>query len=474
MSVAGTEGRRRTVRARITAVTVVVVGATLALGGVGVVTLVRASLERPMHGEARARAADVLAQATAGVWPRPLRPVAAPWPSLVQVLDERGIVLAAHEELGGRPPLLTPTPADREPTGEATLTANGRTNRWRLDGVRADWRGVPVTVVVATSLAQVDRFTSLVTAVLAIAVPVLVALAGLLAWWLVGRALAPVDSLRREVAGFDGSVSGARVVATASDDEIGQLATTINGLLDRVDAARAQQHRFVADASHELRTPVANIRAALEVATAHPDKVAWPEVADDVLAQNERMGRLVDDLLLLARAEADQLVPNVASVDAAVTADGVVSTLRARIAVGGRPVGVRCTSEPGSLVRADPSHVARMLENLTANAARFARTTVSVHVGRVGRWVELVVADDGPGVPEGERTRIFERFVRLDTDRSRRGGGAGLGLPIVAELVARAGGHITVADAGPGAVFTVRLPAAEATEQEVRGVSASS
>jgi signal transduction histidine kinase len=103
------------------------------------------------------------------------------------------------------------------------------------------------------------------------------------------------------------------------------------------------------------------------------------------------------------------------------------------------------------------------VENLTANAARFARSTVAVHVGRIGRWVELTVADDGPGVPDAERARIFERFVRLDTDRSRRGGGAGLGLPIVAELVSRAGGLVSVGDGGPGAVFTVRLPAADPT-----------
>jgi hypothetical protein len=136
------EPGRRSVRARITAATVAVVGAALTLAGVGLVLLVQRSLERPMHGEARARAADVLVQPTGPTWPRPLRPVAAPWPTLVQVLDESGAVLAAHAELADRAPLLTPTAADREPSGETTLTANGRTQRWRLDAVRADWRGV--------------------------------------------------------------------------------------------------------------------------------------------------------------------------------------------------------------------------------------------------------------------------------------------------------------------------------------------
>ena len=453
------EPGRRSVRARITAAAVAVVGAALTLAGVGLVLLVQRSLERPMRGEARARAADVLVQPIGPTWPQPLRPVAAPWPTLVQVLDASGAVLAAHAELAGRAPLLAPTAADREPSDETTLTANGRTQRWRLDAVRADWRGVPVTVVVATSLAQVDRSTRLVTTAMLIAVPVLVLVAGLVAWQLVGRALAPVDALRREVAGFDGS-GVRRVTPPASDDEIGQLAGTINGLLGRVDVAREQQHRFVADASHELRTPVANIRAALEVATAHPDAVAWPAVAADVLEQNERMGHLVDDLLLLAQAEADQLTARAVLVDAAVTADGVVTTLKARLAAEGRPVGVRWSHDGVTVVRADPSHLARIVENLTANAARFARSTVAVHVGRIGRWVEVTVADDGPGVPEAERGRVFERFVRLDTDRSRRGGGAGLGLPIVAELVARAGGLVSVGDGGPGAVFTVRLPAA--------------
>ena len=441
-------------RARIVTAATGAVAVVLALAAVGLVMLLRRSLERPMAGEARVRATDVVAVLNAGGLDAPLPPLAAPWPTLVQVLDRTGAVLTASAELRGRTPLLRVTAQDREPTGRISLAAGGRTQRWRLDAVAASARGRAVTVVVATSRAQIERSTGLLVVALAVGVPLLVALVGALAWWLVSRALRPVEELRRQVAGFDRGPPGRRVAQPDTGDEIDRLAQTLNALLDRLDRAGEQQRRFVADASHELRSPVANIRAALEVATAHPGAAPWPEVAQDVAAQNARMGRLVEDLLLLARAEAGEAGRRDAPVDLSAVA------ARVRDAPVERRVPVRFVADGPVPARGDAGQLERVVDNLVSNAVRHAASVVTVTVARRGRWAEVAVADDGAGVPPDERERIFQRFVRLDQDRSRRGGGTGLGLAIVAEVTAAHGGTVSVGDARPGAVFTVRLPAA--------------
>jgi signal transduction histidine kinase len=442
------------VRARIVAAAAIAVGAVLALAGFVLVVAVRDALERPMRGEARARAAAVVAAINASPMPAVVPPLPAPWPTLVQVLDSAGRVVSSSPELSGRAPLLTITPRDREPTGRTQLVSNGRQQNWRLDAVVASVGGRVVTVVVATSLAQVEQSTRLIEVALWIGVPVLVVLVVLFAWLLVGRALHPVEALRREVDAFDRHPGGRRVAALVTDDEIGRLAGTLNALLDRLEAAGAQQQRFIADASHELRSPVANIRAAMEVALAHPDAAPWTDVASEVLGQNERMGRLVGDLLLLARTEAGELVQREELVDLAAVAGRVgANATRGRV-----PVYVERADE--AFVEGDEGHLERVVDNLVGNALRHASSRVVVATTMNGRWAQLTVTDDGPGVPPEDRARIFERFVRLDTDRSRQSGGTGLGLAIVAEVVAAHGGTVTIGDAHPGAVFTVRLPAA--------------
>jgi signal transduction histidine kinase len=444
----------RSVRARIVAASAVAVAAVLVLAGVVLVFAVRNSLERPMRGEARARAASVVATINASPMPTVVPPLPAPWPTLVQVLDGNGQVISASAELIGRPALLTITPEHREPTGRTTLVSNGRQQDWRLDAVAASVGGRSVTVVVATSLAQVEQSTDLIAVALSVGVPVLVVLVVLFAWLLVGRALRPVEALRREVDAFDQHAQGRRVAAPATDDEIGRLAGTLNALLDRLEQTGVQQRRFIADASHELRSPVANIRAALEVALAHPAATPWSDVAEEVLDQNERMGRLVSDLLLLARAEAGELVRRDELVDIAAIAGRVGNRATPRRV----PVYVEATGE--ALVEGDEGHIERVVENLVANGLRHASSRVVVATTMNGRWAQLVVTDDGPGVAPEDRARVFERFVRLDADRSRQSGGTGLGLAIVAEVVAAHGGTVTIGDAHPGAVFTVRFPAA--------------
>jgi len=233
---------------------------------------------------------------------------------------------------------------------------------------------------------------------------------------------------------------------------------TLNGMLDRLETARARQRSFVADAAHELRSPLANMRAQLEVGQRLGERTDWPGVADDLLADAERLSRLVDDLLLLARA--DDPAATLAARRAAEPIElGQLATQVARrypavrVAVPGR----------GRWTVGEPDALARILANLVDNAVRHARGEVVVSVAGDGAYQLVAVTDDGPGIPAADRDRVFDRFTRLDDARARDGGGAGLGLAIVRELVRRHDGTVRLADAdadgGSGLRVEVRLPA---------------
>jgi signal transduction histidine kinase len=264
-----------------------------------------------------------------------------------------------------------------------------------------------------------------------------------------GRALRPVEAIRARVAATHGDLS-VRVPVPPAHDEVGRLAETMNAMLGRLQAAQAVQRRFVADASHELRSPLATIATGLEL-LAQDSHGTSPATVAALRGETERLGRLVDALLLLARADESGLRPRREDVDL----DEVVEAER------GRPAGrivPRIDTVPVRVV-GDRGQLARVVRNLVDNACRHARSTVVVTVGRDARQALLEVADDGPGVPPPQRARVFERFVRLDDARARVDGGAGLGLAIVAEVVAAHGGTVEVVE-GPlgGALFQVRLP----------------
>jgi signal transduction histidine kinase len=234
---------------------------------------------------------------------------------------------------------------------------------------------------------------------------------------------------------------------------VARLAATTNATLAALQQAVERQRRFVADASHELRNPLASLRTQLEVARVHPQLLEIDGLIDDTL----RLERLAADLLLLARLDAGE--PQHAE---HLDLTELVRRELAHRATDRVPVQAEL---PGSPIPVTGSHaqLAHVLSNLVDNAQRHANTTVRVDLHRAhARAIVLQVTDDGPGVPAADRERIFQRFVRLDDARSRDDGGAGLGLAIVRDLVQRHGGHITVAPApgpGPGARFTVTLPA---------------
>jgi signal transduction histidine kinase len=269
------------------------------------------------------------------------------------------------------------------------------------------------------------------------------------------RALAPVERIRREVELITGDRLDRRVPEPPSRDEVHRLARTMNLMLGRLESSRERQQQFVADASHELRSPLAGIRQTAEVVRAHPGALPEGELAEAVLEESARMQRLVDQLLLLTRA--DEGV--VARADQDVDLDDLALAEARRVVRSG--LDVDTTGVGAGRVRGDVTALGQVVRNLVDNAARHASSVVSVGVRETGQLVELAVEDDGPGVPDDQRDRVFERFVRLDEARARDAGGSGLGLAIVREIVAAAGGDVGVSSSAlGGARFVVRLPRA--------------
>ncbi|WP_291473553.1 HAMP domain-containing sensor histidine kinase [Corynebacterium sp.] len=324
------------------------------------------------------------------------------------------------------------------------------------------------TLAVARPMEHVDDTVSATTTLLVVTVPLMVLLVGLVVWVVTGRALRPVERLRRQVDSIEASDLSRRV--DAGDDELGALAATMNRMLGRLEQSQAVQRRFVSDASHELRSPLATMRQYAELAVAHPETVPTGELGEVVIAEGERMQDLVEGLLLLARLDEGQRPPT-----APVDLDDLVLREADRLRrTGGRP-GERSTAVEVDTSGVGPGRVegndrllARVVRNLVDNASRHAEGRVELRVRgestELGERVLLTVADDGAGVPPEDRERIFDRFTRLDEGRARDVGGSGLGLAIVCDVVEAHGGTVSVTAGdgrgeGAGAAFTVDLPA---------------
>jgi signal transduction histidine kinase len=286
---------------------------------------------------------------------------------------------------------------------------------------------------------------------LLITYPPLVVIMTLIAWRVIGWTLQPVETLRSGAARISGSDQDERLPVPESADEIRALALTLNDMLDRLAAARGRQRAFVADAAHELRSPLASMRTQLEVAQ-HLGEGG--ELTSDLLADVTRLSGLVEDLLLLARSGGDAKRPPVReSLD--VTA--LLAATASRYAGARVPVSV--SAGPTLYASANPEELRRVVANLVDNAVRHASSSVVLAAHEETGRAVLTVADDGPGIPADERERVFERFARLDDARDRDAGGTGLGLAIVRELLRRSDGSISLQDnpSGSGLVAVVHL-----------------
>jgi signal transduction histidine kinase len=281
---------------------------------------------------------------------------------------------------------------------------------------------------------------------------VLAAVVGLATFYFVGRTLRPVEAIRRRVSSISGRDLAARVPVPATADEIAALARTMNAMLDRLESSAWAQRRFVADASHELRSPLTTLQVGLDVLAANPDVPAHQ--VRRLSAEAERLSRLVTDLLLLARADEHALVARPVEVDL----DDLVYRHQERLHATHPHLRVALDLHPVRML-GDPQQLERAIGNLADNAARHAHARVALAVRGEAAEAVVTVADDGDGIEPADRQRVFDRFVRLDDSRTRSAGGSGLGLAIVREIVHRHGGTVTVdAAAGGGARFEIRLP----------------
>ena len=439
--------RRRlpgSLRFRITALAALAVLAVLGAAGVGLTLTHRAFLTNSLDESLGDRADAIADLLRAG---RPVEGADLPADDVVvQVVDEDGRVVVASRGLTGRPLWSN--------TSRGTSIAGGT---MPTDGTDARVLATPAgtdTIYVAGTLEDVQASTRTLLLSLLVAVPVSSAVLAGLVWWLVGRVLRPVEAIRTEVDHISASHLDRRVPEPPTSDEVYRLARTMNAMLDRLAGASEEQRRFVADAAHELRSPLARIRAQLEVDEAHPASADPVATHGSVLAETGRLQRLVDDLLLLARGDAGALdLTRAGPVDLDAVVEQQVGARRSR-------TGPRMDSHDVRPVQVhgDDRQLARAVANLLDNAVRHARTAVTVTLEAEGARAVLSVSDDGPGIPAADRDRVFERFTRLDSARSADGG-AGLGLAIARDIAVRHGGGLALESVAPaGARFVFTLP----------------
>ncbi|WP_258071879.1 sensor histidine kinase [Clavibacter michiganensis] len=412
-----------------------------ALGAVAFALVLRASLEDGVR-QATERTLETITDTVAARGPDAVTELGDD--DLVQVLDADGRVLAHGEDAGGT--------ALTAPGGSGVVVRDGE-RRLAVSDEVDDADGV--TVVVAAPLEDADDALAAVVRLLLVAVPVVVALVALLAWIVVGRALRPVERIRRDAEAIGSARGDGRIDEPGTGDEVDRLARTLNGMLSRLDASRRSQQRFVSDASHELRSPLATVRQHAELARLHPDRTSLGELADVVLAEGGRQQDLVDALLVLSRLD-EHAALDARPVDLDDVALDEVARLRARAGVRVDASGITACRVAG-----DARLLALAVRNLADNAARHAASTVSVATAAGSDGAVLTVDDDGRGIPAAERERVLDRFVRLDEGRDRESGGSGLGLAIVRAVAEAHGGSVAVEEApGGGARVVLRLPAA--------------
>ncbi|MEU8347536.1 HAMP domain-containing sensor histidine kinase [Spirillospora sp. NPDC048832] len=481
--------RLGSVRARTTLGATAVVAVALVAAGLAVVLLLRANLAGQADLRAEVAAREVAAQLATGT---PFRSLDLPdgEDHPVQVVGEDGRVRAVSEDLqaidgtgspGVRPGAAPSGDDDRDDDhrgrdgrdgdddpgrgevsgddpgfGTGRATVDGRTADYRFAAVEVTTPGdETVTVYAGADLAAARDAVGTVTRAMLAGLPLLLAVVAGVTWLVTRRALRPVEAVRAELAEITASGDLARRVPVPdARDEIAGLAATTNETLAALAESVARQRGFVADASHELRSPIASLRTQLEVAAAHPELLDVDGLVEDVV----RLQHLAADLLLLARIDAGERPPA-----RPVALGRLVRDELDRRAPGDR-IAVQASIDADPQVMGVPGRLARVVGNLLDNAQRHAGAAVRLSLREEAGAAVLRVADDGPGVPPADRERIFERFVRLDDARSRDEGGAGLGLAIARDLVAAHGGSLTVGEApGGGALFEVRLPAARAT-----------
>lgn len=435
--------RLGTVKSRTTIAAAIVVAIALIVAGVGLIGILRKTMVDNVDSGLELRSRDIAALIEGNTPPASIA-VEGDEDGFVQIIGPTGTVLAASDNIDGQSPIapgrIGTFDLNNSPVDDGTFRVH----------VRETANGA--TIIAGRSLENVERTTKVVVLSLIFGLPALVMLVAATTWIVASRALRPVEAIRTEVSDIGGSDLHRRIPEPTTNDEIGRLATTMNEMLDRLEHASDRQQRFVSDASHELRTPIATIRHSLDLAKADPN-LDVDALIDSTTEETHRMQHLVDDLLLLARQS--QIATR--SHHALVDLDDIALVEAHRIRR--THIEIDTTALHEAQVSGDPDQLSRVIGNLIDNAVRYANQKVAMTVTASPDQITLHVDDDGPGVAPQDRNRIFDRFTRADDARSRHTGGAGLGLSIVHELVKNHHGSISVTDSPlGGARFTLTLP----------------
>ena len=436
------------IRLRITVIATLLIALAISIAGVVLVTTLRSSLIEAADVSSRSRANELVSSATRGLLSDTIANIAEE--GVAQVVTDDGAVLAASENVTGEARLSDVVPKRGEPVKLILRNVPDEEEQedYRMWAVRGDG----VTAYVGTSLEDEREIIFELSRSLVIGLPLLVALFAAGTWLMVGRTLRPVEDIRAEVAEISHRRLDRRVPTPSTHDEIGRLARTMNEMLGRLEAASERQREFVGNASHELQSPLASFRTQLEVAAAHPEGADWPSLAADLLADGNRMEGLVQDLLFLAR-EDDETPRPTKPVDFDDVVLEEVTRMRSSC-----PADIHADGVSGAPMPGHREDLARLVRNLLDNACAYASSRVDVTLATSDGRVELIVADDGPGVAPEDKPRIFDRFYRADPVRNPQTSGTGLGLAIAAAVAEAHGGTIAVTDGDPGARFVVSLP----------------
>jgi signal transduction histidine kinase len=442
--------RPRSIRVRDTLVAAVIAALVLGLSAAGADVAMRSTVKADLLRETQVDARRV----SGGVRDGTLEGA---------IPDEtRGRVAVQVVEPGGRVTNATAAATDRPPVSRLWPSSNLRVRDF--DECHGSWPGRDCYVVEAIRVSTApdsvvvyasERLPSylvngLLETALSLGVLLLAGLAAWITWRVVGRTLGPVEAIRAQLAEISATDLSRRVPQPAGQDEIAQLARTANETLDRLERAVGRQRQFASDASHELRTPIAGLRANLEDASMHPEDNDLPAVVRSALRDTDRLESIVTDLLLLARIGTGGTSVQ-EPVDLAALADAEV---------GRRTFALKITTRLGRgvVVRGVRMQLVRLLDNLLDNAERYADSAITVEVSGEDGLALVTVTDDGPGIAPADQERVFERFTRLDTARSRHDGGTGLGLAIAREIAQAHGGTLRIEDRPSGARFALRLP----------------
>ncbi len=448
------------IRVRLTLIFVVAIGVILSFTGLALNDLVHRALVNQATNEV-----DAVIQQTQERFALANRPIRKRLTLtdvgdvVVQVTNRSGTrVLAASAAIASAPVIATARIDPAQPSGLAVHYVRTQYTQPYLDLLSSGQAALISTpegiglVYGFLYKAPIAHSEGTLLLSLGVSFPLLLVLSGAIIWLGLGLALAPVESIRRRVDQIAGRDLSERVPVIGGDDEIARLSRTVNAMLARLESASRFQQEFVSNASHELRSPLTTLLATTQRAAADPERADWQRVADTVVREGRRLDALISRLFWLARSDESRLEVYPVEVDL----DDLLFDEASRVRAMTELVVDTSMVQPTRVI-GDETMLRHMVRNVVDNALRYTQAELRLAVRAEGDEAVVTVADDGEGVDLATSDRLFERFTRADSARSRDRGGTGLGLAIVAEIARRHGGLARFVGGGRGATVELRV-----------------